>query len=119
MCLIKVLFSPPKHGAGSSEAPEAENTNVGERSREDFRCELCRDGGDDIKDEPTLCISNGDELMIIDKEVCCFVEVGNEEGQNYVDGEECVDNVVRDGERAMVSDVEADFVRGDPCCVEH
>lgn len=95
MCLA--LFSPLEHGAGSSEAPEAKNTNVGERSREDFGCELCRDGGDDIKDEPTLCISNGNELMIIDKEVCSFVEVGYEEGQNYVNGEEGVDNVVCDG----------------------
>lgn len=120
--LNHMITLPCKHGTDSTEAPKAKNIEVAislesmwQQTSNNFR----RDSRDEIKEEPSFNISQSNELPIVDKHISSFVQVGNEEGKNDVNGKKTVHNIVCYSKCTGWFLKESKFKRTNPCSVEN
>lgn len=75
---------------------------------------LERDSRAEVEREPRRDIPQGYFLMIIDEKIGLSVHVGDEEGEDNVDGEEGVDDVVDDEHGVLLVRQECELEGGDP-----
>lgn len=66
------------------------------RRRQNTASKLRRDCGYHIKDQPCFCVSQSNLLTVIYEKESGFIQVGNEEGQNNVNGKESIYDVISD-----------------------
>lgn len=78
-----------------------------------------RDGRDDIKGQPGFGISQSNQFWVVDKQKRNFVQVGNKEGQNNVNGIKSVDNIISYRKSTRWLRKESKFKWGNPCSVEN